>query len=228
MKNLRYILPFLACLAVGNAGAITLKFDCINYDSTDPYCAIAEKQTVTLVKGTPANSTELIFSNLDSILGNPAIEGIYFDSNLLVPFNNTDPVKAGGFSLVDWTWAGPSPTVPGWTLAGAHPSNPESLPDGGDFESVITARSTGASYDFDEGNSMTFLVRQNINRIEDAILGKNGWNFDVGLYMNVEDSSSSSEYRSLVSMPAIPIPASVWLFGTALIGFIGLSRRRTI
>lgn len=231
MKNLRYILPLLACLAAGNAGAITLKFDCIgNYDADDPYCAVVEQQVVQVVKGTPANFTELIFSNLDSIAGNPVIEGIYFDSNLLEPFNNTDPVKSGGFSLTDWTWTGLSPTDPGWILTGAHPGNPDNLPDGGDFESRVTAISSAESFHFDQGNSMTFVVKQNINRIENAIFGNiEGWNFDIGLRVNVDlEGSNPAQYRSLVSMPVVPVPASVWLFGTALIGFIGFSRRRTI
>lgn len=29
-------------------------------------------------------------------------------------------------------------------------------------------------------------------------------------------------------VPAVPVPAAVWLFGTALIGFVGMSRRRKI
>ena len=30
------------------------------------------------------------------------------------------------------------------------------------------------------------------------------------------------------SFPAVPVPAAVWLFGTALIGFVGMSRRRKV
>ena len=30
------------------------------------------------------------------------------------------------------------------------------------------------------------------------------------------------------SIPEVPVPAAIWLFGTALIGFIGLSRRRKV
>ncbi|MCP4768128.1 MAG: PEP-CTERM sorting domain-containing protein [Gammaproteobacteria bacterium] len=29
-------------------------------------------------------------------------------------------------------------------------------------------------------------------------------------------------------MPAVPVPAAIWLFGTALIGFIGISRRTNL
>ena len=30
------------------------------------------------------------------------------------------------------------------------------------------------------------------------------------------------------SIPAVPVPAAFWLFGTALVGFIGISRRRKV
>ena len=32
----------------------------------------------------------------------------------------------------------------------------------------------------------------------------------------------------LASTPAVPVPAAVWLFATALVGFIGISRRRNV
>jgi len=33
---------------------------------------------------------------------------------------------------------------------------------------------------------------------------------------------------TLKSVSAVPVPAAVWLFGTALIGFIGFSRRTSV
>ena len=35
-------------------------------------------------------------------------------------------------------------------------------------------------------------------------------------------------FTAEVSVPAVPVPAAVWLFGTALVGFIGVSRRRKV
>ena len=37
-----------------------------------------------------------------------------------------------------------------------------------------------------------------------------------------------SHYTEYGAMSAVPVPASVWLFGTALIGFIGFSRRTKV
>ena len=33
---------------------------------------------------------------------------------------------------------------------------------------------------------------------------------------------------SAVPIGAVPVPAAVWLFGTALIGFVGMSRRTSV
>jgi len=38
----------------------------------------------------------------------------------------------------------------------------------------------------------------------------------------------SDEARGLPDIPEIPVPAAFWLFGTALIGFIGISRRTSL
>jgi hypothetical protein len=35
-------------------------------------------------------------------------------------------------------------------------------------------------------------------------------------------------YTVLVGISPVPVPAAVWLFGTALVGFIGVSRRRKV
>ncbi len=35
-------------------------------------------------------------------------------------------------------------------------------------------------------------------------------------------------YVSGIEFSAVPVPAAIWLFGTALIGFIGISRRTNL
>jgi hypothetical protein len=53
---------------------------------------------------------------------------------------------------------------------------------------------------------------------------------DVFLYVG-EVGNNGETLRGLVEisdLPAVPDPAAVWLFGSALIGFIGISRRRKI
>ena len=71
------------------------------------------------------------------------------------------------------------------------------------------------------------------------ILIKIGQGPDVGIIRNLSAGnkftftatgqgagfSHSSEFGRI---PAVPVPAAVWLFGTALIGFIGISRRTKV
>ncbi|MGB5329418.1 MAG: PEP-CTERM sorting domain-containing protein, partial [Gammaproteobacteria bacterium] len=38
----------------------------------------------------------------------------------------------------------------------------------------------------------------------------------------------AAKVKAIVRPPAVPVPAAVWLFGTALLGFIGVSRRRKV
>jgi hypothetical protein len=81
----------------------------------------------------------------------------------------------------------------------------------------------------------------------------NGENIDWGLFqdsriysilfiglgdtigMRINDSGHGDNVGSLLvtistnsTIPAVPVPAAFWLFGTALIGFIGISRRRKV
>ena len=42
------------------------------------------------------------------------------------------------------------------------------------------------------------------------------------------EAALTSKIQAIVKPPAVPVPAAVWLFGTALIGFIGVSRRRKV
>ncbi len=54
---------------------------------------------------------------------------------------------------------------------------------------------------------------------------------DFGDFYLVDDISlnySSITTLNASSIPAVPIPAATWLFGTALIGLVGISRRRKV
>jgi hypothetical protein len=53
-------------------------------------------------------------------------------------------------------------------------------------------------------------------------------NFDPGLQFN-GTTTTISNLAIVDNLPSpVPVPASIWLFGTALIGFIGISRRRKV
>lgn len=41
------------------------------------------------------------------------------------------------------------------------------------------------------------------------------------------DAAIASKVQQIVNPNPVPVPAAIWLFGTALLGFVGVSRRRT-
>lgn len=48
----------------------------------------------------------------------------------------------------------------------------------------------------------------------------------IGYSNSTPDSSGSTTGHFLVSVSPVPVPAAVWLFGTALLGLVGFSKRR--
>jgi hypothetical protein len=52
------------------------------------------------------------------------------------------------------------------------------------------------------------------------------WNSEVRILGRTKMEAGIDNYNASVS--AVPIPASFWLFGTALIGFVGMSRRTKV
>jgi len=56
--------------------------------------------------------------------------------------------------------------------------------------------------------------------------------FSDGWMLTSENQSNENEYAGLnitvSAVSAVPIPAAIWLFGTALIGFVGMSRRTSV
>jgi hypothetical protein len=56
-----------------------------------------------------------------------------------------------------------------------------------------------------------------------AIADGGDWVWDSGVFLQADSFSTAPPPTS-----EVPVPAAVWLFGTALIGFIGISRRRKV
>jgi hypothetical protein len=60
-------------------------------------------------------------------------------------------------------------------------------------------------------------------------IGTPSWNGTMTLDLkNFGDLGSISHVALYGNISAIPVPAAFWLFGTALLGFVGLSRSRRV
>ena len=82
--------------------------------------------------------------------------------------------------------------------------------------------------DVEDDNFMTSLQYFSIKKGQYLWYFENlsGGDVAVNLAGSTEDYSHWTEYGG--SPSPVPVPAAVWLFGTALVGFIGISRRRKV
>jgi hypothetical protein len=46
------------------------------------------------------------------------------------------------------------------------------------------------------------------------------------LALRWEFTCANDVIEGAVAMPAVPVPAAIWLFGSGLIGLVGIARRR--
>ena len=102
--------------------------------------------------------------------------------------------------------------------------------DGSENANVFVSSDFGATFTFlglAFGDTLTELdlatigFAGNVNAIKVVGLDNGGGSpgFDLAFIQGLEGS---------VTVNPVPVPAAVWLFGTALIGFVGMSRRRKV
>ena len=102
------------------------------------------------------------------------------------------------------------------------PDRPSLLPeDPGLLQSTIWSPGNDFTFTLDlsalplvDGGNLNLLAELNTNGFLDVVVGD-----ETGVdYMELTVEA--------VPLPAVPLPAAVWLFGTALIGLVGFSKRR--
>ena len=238
MKNITTLLFLVALLPFGSAGAVvmdptTLNFRCITFN--DPAsCALGEAQLSVQLQsgGTDSSGNDLgtffTFFNTDSgTPENPRVHEIYFD---FTPAEGvTETFVNNNVMITDWSW---QPDPLGWVVGITPPTlAPPGLSGGNSigFDADFGADSGNSSDEgiFDEGESLTILVKAfEYDRILSALNGTSGEDFAIGLHVGSLVGGESESFVTTVS--PVPLPASVWLFGSALLGFIGFSRRTSV
>ena len=84
---------------------------------------------------------------------------------------------------------------------------------------------SGSTGSFDFGNNLANFVAVHYGQAESLFYFQNGiTNFDLDF---IQGNFGLSNYRAYGSEnpSAVPIPGAIWLFGSALFGFVGLSKR---
>jgi len=216
----------MALLAFGNAPAITLDFVCItgnsdNIDNIDNIgaahnCDLGESKFSVEVIGN-GFGTDFIFDNAFKLGSeNPGISEIYFESSLLVGIDSSNDTTTSKVLLIEGSGVD-------FTLDSLKPGN---LP-GGNPIGFSTAFGTESKSDqantLQEGELLTVSILTLLfSEFNDALAD----DFRIGLHVRSFNNGGSASFVTFVS--PVPVPAAIWLFGTALIGFIGMSRRTKV
>ena len=96
----------------------------------------------------------------------------------------------------------------------------------GTFSLDVTSSVPGDQVSFSSSALVAFLLADT-NDLATVLLTRQQQNFSVELFASKENATWAAPTLKLDLNP-VPVPAAVWLFGTALIGFVGMSRRRKV
>jgi len=226
MRHIALLSAIAGLALAGNANAIVapteLGFDCITSNGltntgSNSSCTLGETQFSAIVHGDGA-STDFTFYNTDSGTDeNPSVHDIYFDSSLFDSGFATDDL-ATKVQITDWSWGDPLK----WTVE--ETPRPKNLPSGSNvgFLADFGADANDGNQLFNEGNWLTINIDISYDLFLSALSNDD---FDIGLHVGSLNANGDSE--SFTSS-AVPVPAAFWLFGSALVGFIGMSRRTKV
>jgi len=204
------------------AQAVTLDFYCITGNNAGD-CSIGEAQLAVDVTsygiGTGsggANQVLFTFTNTGS--NQSTISEVYFDDGTLLALAGLIDADdgTGGDPNVDFTQGATPPDLPGGnSISPAFQVTAGFLADA-DNPAPKWGVSPGESLGiiFDLQSSLTF---------NDTITALGSGELRIGLHV-INFASGGSE--SFVNNAVVPVPAAIWLFGSGLLGLVGMARRK--
>lgn len=211
LKNLLKSFLLISASAVATQSqAVTYGFDCITGNMAGD-CSIGEAQLTVDV--TDAGSGQVLFTFNNSGPDALSITDVYFDDGSsasisgIASIDNSDPG-------VDFSLDAAPPDLPGGnsitpafnaTVGLTADSNPPTQPNG-----VNPGESLGILVDLNDGVSYVDLL-------SDIVSG----DLRIGIHVQGYDTGGSESFINNV-----PVPAAVWLFGSGLLGLVGVARRK--
>jgi len=211
MKLGRTFILFIGLILPGYSGAALFEFACITNNSGD----CGSIASLLSLEVTDEGGGETLFNFSVASGDNAAVKKIFFDdaTGLLdystATLNQLVGVGSYGVDFKPFSAGGNLPA--GNTV---------------DFDSTFYTKAKPPSgdnkYGIDNGESLGItFIDTDFSAILAAIRV-----FDLQIGVHVGSVGEGYEFSE--SLRVVPVPAAFWLFGTALIGFIGFSRRTKV
>jgi hypothetical protein len=197
--------------AFANASAALFEFGCITNNSGD----CGSIASLLSLEVTDEGGGETLFNFSVAAGDNAAVKEIFFDdAGGLLDFSSASFDESDGIDPygVDF-----KPFMEGGNLPAGNTV---------DFDSTFFTKARSPSgddkYGIDNGESLGIsFFGTDFDTILAAIRV-----FDLGIGVHVGSVGDGYEFSE--SLTVVPVPAAFWLFGSALIGFIGLSRKISV
>jgi hypothetical protein len=198
--------------------AVTLDFFCITNNSPSD-CAIGEAQLSVDVLDISGN--QVLFNIMNNgPIDDAIIRQVYFDDGTLLDIayliDANDGV--GGDAGVDFSVGASPPDLPGGnSISPAFNVTAGFLTDADvpqpNVNGIGAGETLGIVFDLQVGNTYADVI-------DDLTTGA----LRIGVHVQAFESRGS---ESFVNNP-VPVPAAVWLFGSGLLGLVGVARRKRI
>lgn len=210
IRNILKAVSLLSAVAVFSpAQAALFSFGCITNNSA-ANCSTGESQLFVDVTDAGSNQVSFTFTNTGPNLS--SIADVYFDDGTLLGIASIDNSSAG--------------------VSFSQGANPGNLPGGNSIGFQTTA---GFLADSDapvqpngvnpgEYLGITFNLLSGVTYMDTITAMQSGTDLRIGIHVQGFEYGGSESFINNVTV--VPIPAAIWLFGTGLIGLIGVARRK--
>lgn len=196
-----------------SAQAATLGFGCITNNSAVD-CGIGESQLTVDVSDAGSNTVLFEFFNTGS--EQSTISEIYFDDGSLLAIASIDKTGKNPSIGVSFSEGATPPILPGGNTV----TPPFVVTAGFLMDADNPAPQWGVN--IGESVGITYTL-QGAQTFTDVINELTTGQLRIGLHV-INFAGGGSE--SFVNNP-VPVPAAVWLFGSGLLGLVGVARRRS-
>ena len=200
-----------------SAGAALYNFNCGTLNSATN-CATSESYLSLEVLDTTLGAS-FKFTNIGTTLTHT--KSIWFvDDNGVLDIGNSTKTQSSGVKYKDLVAS--TQNVGGLPSFVAEAETNVANAGGGGAANGITS---GATATVDPEFLLFDIALSGSNTFDLLIAALNSGDLRAAIHVGSYANGGSEKFSSV---PAVPVPAAVWLFGTALIGFVGFSRRTKV